>query len=462
MLFLATRLHCHSTLPLPGFSELIIVEHCDAIPEVPRAKTALLPIRAQNRDKTPTKMGTKPNKRSISITSGLARRKPLHYPNNKLSIQFLIQKKATAIAASIAALLIPANALAGSYEALCGSMKCAINVSSVGIRSPQGSIPPSRISYWSVNGESSTSVGTGITTTLLFGGLGLLGFLAKNHNFDFTVDGYDAEGRRVAMQFKFKNSKPVKPLMEELYRVSGLAMGRQRSIAEIRAIESGQSPLNAMVGTVEPALRNTSKPSLSSQRGAGNCGRVLQDYNCNYSVYLEANPSIKAWAEQNPELAAKERIKLGAYADKGSKIGDPLKAKTSIPAKIHSGLGAMREFAPSSPGFTRNEIQEMPSHDKLLEQKTKKENYKDIPQIQTTARQEIHKLCVEARDYLGCVKAMQRSPIPAARKMNSQSTYSNKSPIEAGFNYSTTYKKKSIERNGCGGSFAAPRCFVND
>ena len=57
--------------------------------------------------------------------------------------------------------------------------------------------------------------------------LEVLAYLAswqKNHDFDFTIDGYDAEGRKVAMQFKFKNNKPVKKLTSELYRISGLAM----------------------------------------------------------------------------------------------------------------------------------------------------------------------------------------------------------------------------------------------
>ena len=67
-----------------------------------------------------------------------------------------------------------------------------------------------QIASWNVNGESSTSIGTGVETTILFGGIGLLGFLAKNHDFDFTIDGYNAEGEKVAMQFKFKNNKPVK------------------------------------------------------------------------------------------------------------------------------------------------------------------------------------------------------------------------------------------------------------
>lgn len=146
-----------------------------------------------------------------------------------------MKKSVLAVAAFIA--LTPSTALAGSYNALCGGSKCTINVSSQGVRSIQGTIPPSRISYWSVNGESSTSVGTGVATTILFGGIGLLGFLAKNHDFDFTVDGYYSEGRKVAMQFKFVNNKPVKKLTSQLYRISGLAMGRQRSVAESRQLK---------------------------------------------------------------------------------------------------------------------------------------------------------------------------------------------------------------------------------
>ena len=202
--------------------------------------------------------------------------------------------KKAALATLMAAMLSPASALAASYEALCGGTECTINVSSIGIRSPQGSIPPSRISYWSINGQSTTAVGVGVATTIIFGPLGLLGFLAKNENYNFTVDGYDAEGRRVAMQFKFKKKEPAKNITEEIMRISGLPMGRQRSIAEIQSIESGQSPLNAMVGNVEPALSSMSKTSLAGGIGDNSCGRVLKDYGCNYSAYLDANPSVKA------------------------------------------------------------------------------------------------------------------------------------------------------------------------
>ena len=40
------------------------------------------------------------------------------------------------------------------------------------------------------------------------------------------------------------------------------------------------------------------------------CNFKLQKYECSYNTYLEANPSMKKWAELNPDMAAKERVKL--------------------------------------------------------------------------------------------------------------------------------------------------------
>ena len=40
------------------------------------------------------------------------------------------------------------------------------------------------------------------------------------------------------------------------------------------------------------------------------CDAKLKDYQCSYSKYLEANPNVKIWAELNPEMAAKQRVKL--------------------------------------------------------------------------------------------------------------------------------------------------------
>ncbi|WP_186516497.1 hypothetical protein [Synechococcus sp. PROS-9-1] len=40
------------------------------------------------------------------------------------------------------------------------------------------------------------------------------------------------------------------------------------------------------------------------------CNFKLHKYECNYDSYLDANPSMKQWAELNPAMAEKERIRL--------------------------------------------------------------------------------------------------------------------------------------------------------
>ena len=40
------------------------------------------------------------------------------------------------------------------------------------------------------------------------------------------------------------------------------------------------------------------------------CADKLQPYECSYSSYLDANPGMKQWAELNPAMAEKERLRL--------------------------------------------------------------------------------------------------------------------------------------------------------
>ena len=85
---------------------------------------------------------------------------------------------------------------------------------------------------------------------MLLGGIGLLGFLAKNHQYNIFVNGYDANGKQVSMQLEFKNDKPVKSLVNELAAVTGLGMGQTRTIEEIKAAES------AAPATLGPMLKS--------------------------------------------------------------------------------------------------------------------------------------------------------------------------------------------------------------
>ena len=132
------------------------------------------------------------------------------------------------------------TARASTFQALCGGAKCSILVTPDEISWPYGSMPISRVTYWGNTGESKTSIVTGVTTTILFGAVGLLGFLKKDHNYNFFVNGYDATGKKVAMQFAFKNDKPVRLMAQELMAYTGLGMGQTRTIEEIKAAESGR------------------------------------------------------------------------------------------------------------------------------------------------------------------------------------------------------------------------------
>ena len=142
-------------------------------------------------------------------------------------------------------------AFAGNYNALCGGMKCNIFVSPEVITSPHGLIPTSRVTNWGGSGDSSTSVGTGVATTIFLGPIGLLGFLAKKHDYNFLINGYDEEGKKTSMQFSFKNDKPAKRLINELQMITQLGMGQTRTAKEIKDRES-KGKENIKLGRFKP------------------------------------------------------------------------------------------------------------------------------------------------------------------------------------------------------------------
>lgn len=195
------------------------------------------------------------------------------------------------------AVLAPMSSWAGTYSALCAGVDCSITLAPDLIKSPYGEIVPTRVTYWGSVGDSKTSVGTGVATTILFGGIGLLGFLAKNHQYDFTINGFDAEGKKVTMQIQFKNDKPAKQMMSELTTFTGLGMGQTRTVQEIVAAESGvQETLSSLAGS----------PSISELGPKKPAGAPPVAKNC-WSTYLDKNPAMHAWAEANPAQAAQNK-----------------------------------------------------------------------------------------------------------------------------------------------------------
>ena len=96
---------------------------------------------------------------------------------------------------------------AGTYEAMCGETKCTVNINGRQIHTPLGSIPAKRVTQWGLTGKSKTNISTGVWTTVLFGPIGLLGFTAKHSDYNFLVNGYNKQGDKTSLQFKFKNNK---------------------------------------------------------------------------------------------------------------------------------------------------------------------------------------------------------------------------------------------------------------
>ncbi len=126
---------------------------------------------------------------------------------------------------------------AATYDALCGGVKCSISVDNQRISAPTGSIPAKRVTQWGITGKSKTNVTNGVVTTVVFGPLGLLGFLAKHHDYNFLVNGYNSLGKKTSIQFSFKNNKPIERLMTEMPFVTGLGMGEIRTALEIKKNE---------------------------------------------------------------------------------------------------------------------------------------------------------------------------------------------------------------------------------
>ncbi|MCU0527912.1 MAG: hypothetical protein MUD04_00160 [Cyanobium sp. Prado107] len=156
-------------------------------------------------------------------------------------------------------LLLPMPAEAARYEAICGSKRCRIEVTDQGVKGPAGFIPADRIAQWNAVGwdnhnalvSSLGATGGALTGTVVgalatcwtliacpFGILGgaVVGGVAgsragKTADYQFSVAGYDQHGNPLTETFRFIHVSPVRSLVENLTRVSGLEMGVRREVA---------------------------------------------------------------------------------------------------------------------------------------------------------------------------------------------------------------------------------------
>ena len=151
---------------------------------------------------------------------------------------------------------------AGEYDALCENLPCKIFIDEKGLNGPAGFIPAHRVAVWVKGGweehdEASKIAGAsaGVIGGSLIGGLAtcwtiifcpsgiMLGGYAggaagstagKSTDFHFTVVGYNDIGEKTIQSFSFVNKKPVARVTQELPIFTGLRMGEQRSIEDIK------------------------------------------------------------------------------------------------------------------------------------------------------------------------------------------------------------------------------------
>ena len=118
--------------------------------------------------------------------------------------------------------------------------KCRVPIEITGeeIISPEVTIPVTRVTSWIKSGYSNRRVNTGVTTTIIFGPLGALGFLSKKHRYSFIVKGFDADGKQATIQVDLFKKPDVERITQELLLITGLTMGEKRSIEKIRKLES--------------------------------------------------------------------------------------------------------------------------------------------------------------------------------------------------------------------------------
>ena len=117
--------------------------------------------------------------------------------------------------------------------------KCRVPIQITGeeIISPEVTIPVTRVTSWIKSGYSSRRVNTGVTTTILFGPIGALGFLSKKHRYSFIVKGFNAEGKQATIQIDLFKKPDIERLTQELLLITNLTMGEKRSISQIRKLE---------------------------------------------------------------------------------------------------------------------------------------------------------------------------------------------------------------------------------
>jgi hypothetical protein len=202
----------------------------------------------------------------------------------------------TAVAAAAAISLTCTPGIAAVYQALCsGGSECTVTLANGQIGMPGLVIQKDQVLSWSQGGSGSkTDVGMGVAGVVLFGVPGLIGFAAKKHDYQYTINYVDEAGNTQAAAVGFKNNVPANQFMMEMMGMTGLSIGEvnkelQSKLAQIKAEAAEKARIAAL-----------------------DCSRVVKAYGCSWSAYVAANPAVQIWANKYPLMVPAEKARLRA------------------------------------------------------------------------------------------------------------------------------------------------------
>jgi hypothetical protein len=208
----------------------------------------------------------------------------------------------------LSAALAASPASAGTYEALCGTAECTITLSPQAITTPYGIIPTTRVANWGGTGTSSQDLVLGAAATYVLGPVGLIGFLAKTHDYNYLITGYDQLGNRTSVQIKFQNNTPAKRFVQEMVEITGLGMGQVRTATDIKALE--RRVASQGISAIKlPAL--SLDQEYAKEKGNSSAINVSERASECWSVYITRRPDVELWASANPKQAQEVRSKYG-------------------------------------------------------------------------------------------------------------------------------------------------------
>jgi hypothetical protein len=185
-------------------------------------------------------------------------------------------------------------AMAAVYQALCsGGSECTVTLANGQIGMPGLVIQKDQVLSWSQGGSGSkTDVGMGVAGVVLFGVPGLIGFAAKKHDYQYTINYVDEAGNTQAASIGFRNNVPANQFMMEMMGMTGLSIGEVNK-------------------ELEPKLAQMKAEAAEKARIAAlDCSRVVKTYGCSWSAYVAANPAVQIWASKYPSMVPAEKARL--------------------------------------------------------------------------------------------------------------------------------------------------------